>query len=632
MIERVKGRYRSVSERNEKINIELNKYESELLEKVLAGDKSILKAIYSEYDEIPVSPEEFFSSEYYIGSTAKVLRPKLKEDLIEIFSGNYYEIIFGGAVRYGKTTVGHLIMMRVLYELLCLHNPAEYFGLDPSDSIKLVNISVTIDLALSTLFEGLVNKLRTSPYFQKVRYVEYVDCLKFPKNIEVSGGESSDTGILGRNIVCAIMDEANFYSKEGVVKKVGVYRDKAESLYKGVSRRISTTFLKDGKRFGKCVLLSSKRDPDDFVERRIEEVKYIDEVFVREYSLYDVDPSYKDMKTFKVFIGGDGLQAKIIESPAEEEQYDKEKIEEVPEVFYDDYVTDLVGALRDISGIGISGAQLFFTRQDKVKQSFINNRPVPFSGIFYANKSDLNWDVLVERNVVAGMPMWKPKNYPELIRYVSIDFGLKNDCTGLAMGCIPEYMQMNYSNDKQSFNIKLPKIYVDLMLAIKSESGELEFAFIRNFIYRLILMGFKIRFVACDSYQSFDTLQQLRAHGIESEVVSVDKTMMPYELLKNCIYDGRLVGYNYDVVIRELLNLQLLKNKVDHKPKESKDVADALASLVYCLTEKKVEEYQYSAMILTGADNNSSVPYVFGGEEKEVGYENDFVSPIIVGG
>ena len=62
--------------------------------------------------------------------------------------------------------------------------------------------------------------------------------------------------------------------------------------------------------------------------------------------------------------------------------------------------------------------------------------------------------------------------------------------------------------------------------------------------------------------------------------------MDPYDTLKTAIYEQRLFFYEYEPLLRELRTIQKdnVKNKVDHPKDGSKDVADALAGIVYTLT------------------------------------------------
>ena len=66
----------------------------------------------------------------------------------------------------------------------------------------------------------------------------------------------------------------------------------------------------------------------------------------------------------------------------------------------------------------------------------------------------------------------------------------------------------------------------------------------------------------------------------------MDRNLDPYQILKTTINDGRLNIPRNDVLLRELNRLELdtKKGKVDHPPGGSKDLADALAGVVFRLS------------------------------------------------
>jgi hypothetical protein len=65
--------------------------------------------------------------------------------------------------------------------------------------------------------------------------------------------------------------------------------------------------------------------------------------------------------------------------------------------------------------------------------------------------------------------------------------------------------------------------------------------------------------------------------------------MEPYKDLKDAMYENRFSMYQYQPAINELLGLEenLVKKKVDHRPKGSKDVSDALAGVVHNIVKAK---------------------------------------------
>jgi basic membrane lipoprotein Med (substrate-binding protein (PBP1-ABC) superfamily) len=82
-------------------------------------------------------------------------------------------------------------------------------------------------------------------------------------------------------------------------------------------------------------------------------------------------------------------------------------------------------------------------------------------------------------------------------------------------------------------------------------------------------------------------IQQMKAHGVQSEVVSVDRSMDAYDALKSALYERRIEFYRYDPFVTELRTLEYdkVRGKVDHPVAGTKDVADAVAGMVYALVK-----------------------------------------------
>ena len=105
----------------------------------------------------------------------------------------------------------------------------------------------------------------------------------------------------------------------------------------------------------------------------------------------------------------------------------------------------------------------------------------------------------------------------------------------------------------------------------------------RGVLYDFHDLGMEFGKISYDSWGSHESIQTLRLQGYEAEHLSVDTTPQPYATLKEAIYDGRLFCYYVPKLEEELLGLQYdaKRNKIDHRPNGSKDLADALAGAVY---------------------------------------------------
>lgn len=236
----------------------------------------------------PVPIAQWVNDEYYLGETARTLWPKLKEDMIEFFEGDYAECILTGSTRWGKDYFSTTALVRIIYELYCLKRPTDTLGLGRGETIHIVPISHTKEAAQRVVFKGIVSKMALCPFW-KGRYEYTKEEIRFPgKDIVIIAGGSNEGAALGLNVWAALMDEGNFFAKQrkGHVSAGGGKEDKSEGIYDSLRRRIRGTYAAKGLR-GRLIMISSKKSIHDFTERRLREaIKDEDNsVFCRDYCL-----------------------------------------------------------------------------------------------------------------------------------------------------------------------------------------------------------------------------------------------------------------------------------------------------------------------------------------------------------
>src|SRR5690606_1816303 len=79
-----------------------------LIDRCESGDTALLHQMYEQrYRWEPVSMAQFLYDEYYLGTSCATLYPKLRSDLIDLFTtGDYRECVFSGAIGWGKCVAG----------------------------------------------------------------------------------------------------------------------------------------------------------------------------------------------------------------------------------------------------------------------------------------------------------------------------------------------------------------------------------------------------------------------------------------------------------------------------------------------------------------------------------------------
>ena len=125
-------------------------------------------------------------------------------------------------------------------------------------------------------------------------------------------------------------------------------------------------------------------------------------------------------------------------------------------------------------------------------------------------------------------------------------------------------------------------ITVELMAQITPPpGGEIDLAQVRSFILALRERGFVIGGVSYDGYQSADSRQILQRRGLPVKIISVDRDMARYQMLRELAHERRLRLYHYKPFLEEAAQLEVIRQqRVDHPRGGSKDVTDAVAGAV----------------------------------------------------
>ena len=577
-------------------------------------DSSLITAM-SEHRWIrqPVSVAQFLDDPYYLGLSTETLYPRVRLDLIEAMSGhNYREMVLTGSIGWGKTTFLSIALCRMIYELSCLRSPQTAYQLSPGSELVIALISKSLHLSRTVMKTAVEDKIKLSAYFQenfKPRIGR--DVSQFPSGIMLSIGSVLSERILGMNVIGGALDEANFMASKGeVIKSTGkkgktvAQFDLAEKTYASICRRIKSRFLRAAPDLpGAMILSSSAATIGSFTDRKLAAAVNDPSVFSRDYATWQVKPATTFCgRTFQVVVGSASIRSKILEGEQAQGrlQFFKDQgceIINVPEEYKEDFDRDLENAIRDIAGIGTHAISAFIHRVDKVEACIDPKMKHPFSVTEFdsGGPGHFLWDLLCvrkTRRLKGGFieTYYTPKSRPDRPRHVHIDTSLSGDSTGLAMGHIDRWVEVVRRNEEgEEFTDMAPFFVIDIVLRINPPYGEQIFLpEVRRLVYELQEHGFHIGGFSCDQYQSAEMLQQVKTRGIPTKLLSVDRTIQPYERLKSAIYENRVKYYNYPPFLRELKALEYdrIRGKVDHPIAGTKDVSDSVAGVIEGLSEK----------------------------------------------
>lgn len=601
----------------------------ETMKGVYSGNNAIANALSAQrWKWTPVDMDTFLDDPYYLGESSKTLYPKIRADLKEaLTSGRYREMVLTGGIGYGKTTFISFAVARMLYEISCLRNPQESYGLSAGSEVVVALISKSLHVARQVMKTAVEDKIKISPYFQEhFKGRANRDVTMYPNNVMLVIGSCNSERVLGMNVVGGAMDEANFMTTKGqVIKQAGgdkksiAQYDLAEKVYASLIRRVKSRFLKAaGDLPGIMVLASSATTVNSFTDRKIKASHGDPAVFVRDYANWEVKPQENFTgEKFEVMVGNGGLRSKILapNTPLSERRHLIEagcRIIDVPMEYEEDFRRDLELAIRDIAGIATHAISAYIHRLEKIEDAVsryallrdhrAQGHPCTTEEYTMGQPFDFMWGHLCakgKRRLKGGHEewVWKPKNAPSKSRHIHIDTSLSGDSTGFVMGYVDRYVEVTRRNEQgEVYTDVAPFIVIDLLLRVNPPDGDQIFLpDVRRMVYELQEHGFHIAQLTCDSYQSAEMLQQMKQRGVKSEVLSVDRTTEPYDALKSALYEDRIAFYEYNPLIAELRTLEYdsIRRKVDHPVAGSKDVSDALAGVVHSLAQARLNAPMY---------------------------------------
>ena len=334
--------------------------------------------------------------------------------------------------------------------------------------------------------------------------------------------------------------------------------------------------MRKGVISGILCLGSSKNYPDQFTDRKCKEAEKDKGIYYRDDVVWDIKPrNLFTGKWFYVYIGTSTKKPYIVEEDAEEEELElhPEYIKKIPQEYRKRFDTDIYNALREIAGVPTVAKVPYFPNVDCLNDVF----DIECKSIF--SRDDCDFD-----KTQVGIVKSAIKN-PTQPRFAHVDLGLTSDSAGIVIGYVDKFIDVELDGE-EDMAVTMPHIMIDGTLKVDPpKNGEINFAKIRKIFYKLTALGMNIRWITFDSYQSVDSIQILRGKGYITGNQSMDKTTLPYDILKTALIDTRVVIPENPDLRDEIVHLERTeKGKIDHTPYSTKDIADSLAGVVFGLT------------------------------------------------
>jgi hypothetical protein len=538
------------------------------------------------FAEIPVDAKTFVEGEEYLGqpplsqvqydiveAMSQIYR---LEDLIDLLGQEegtrYYkkytknEVILQLGKGSGKDFTSTVACAYIVYKLLCLNDPAKYFGKPSGDAIDIINVAINAQQAKNVFFKGFKTKIEKSPWFAG-KYNPKAESIEFDHSITVYSGHSERESHEGLNLLLAVLDEISGFAQE-----VGTGNEQgktADNIYRAFRASVDSRFPD----LGKVALLSFPRYPGDFISQRYDDVIAEKEVIEKTHT----------------FIMNEDLPADA-EGNSLEISWDEDTIisYKYPGVFALKRPTWVVNPTRKIDDFKVS----FFTDLGDAMQRFACV-PTHSTDAFFKQVEKVR-ACMTLRNPIDNFRRFDEafKPDPDKVYYVHADLAQKHDKCAVAIAHVDKWVNIQVINNYEQV---APIVVVDAVAYWEPKvEGPVNLSEVKQWIQNLRRIGFNIGIVSFDRWQSFDIQNELKQVGIRTDTVSVAKKH--YEDMAMLVYEERLAMPAIDLLFEELTELKIMKNnRVDHPRKSSKDLADAVCGAVF------------GAISHTPKDNNTEV-------------------------
>lgn len=461
------------------------------------------------------------------------------------------EVILQCGKGSGKDYVSTVTVAYVVYKLLCLRDPAQYYGKPSGDAIDLINVAINAQQAKNVFFKGFKLKIERSPWFSG-KYDAKADSVEFDKSVTVYSGHSERESHEGLNLIAAVLDEISGFSQESVSGNENAKT--GDAIYKAFRASVDSRFPD----FGKVLLLSFPRYQGDFISKRYDEVVLEKDTVLRKHEFL-INPELGEMEGNQYEIEWEEDHITSYKVPKvyaiKRPTWDVNPTRNVTD-FEQLFVADYADAIMRFACMPTFSSDAFFKQRDKLERAMTMRNPVD---------NFRRFDAAFEPD-------------PDKVYYVHADLAQKHDKCAVSIAHVEKWMEMKSFNDYKQI---VPFVVVDAVAWWEPrKEGPVDLSEVKNWIIHLRRMGFNLGMVTFDRWQSFDIQQELKAVGIKTETLSVAKKH--YEDLAMLIYEERVAMPHIDLLLEEMSELKIVSDKkVDHPRKKSKDLADAMCGSVY---------------------------------------------------
>lgn len=556
-----------------------------------------------QFEQMPMSMLDFVDTRGL--NIKRKIRTGVMDELVELFGvevnnkriARYRWAMFTGAIGIGKTTMASIILPYMCHWILCLKEPQDFYDLLPGSRIAFMMMSTSEDQAKETVFGDVKARIDYSPWFQANYQYDpnFKNQIRFAdKDIWILPGNSAETTFEGYNILGGILDEADSH-------KITKEKNYAELGWNTINSRIDSRFEDRGF----LLTVGQMKKASGFAASKYNELKKDTEnSHTVRMTIWESKGWHRYMKDGKRdSFWYDTKRREIVPTGAAHTIAGKnENLMEIPNLYRKNFENKPEQALRDLAGIPPAAGDPFISLTYKIDEA-----------VERWNEMHEGIGSPVDDNPVRPKfaDWFVAKDSLRRVMHLDIAYSAEGDALGLAMGHVSHLVE--YDGEEKPF------IVVDFMLRMKAAPGtEIMLQDARRYIYDVKEeLGFRVMKVTMDGFQSTEMKQQLRKRRFTTDYLSVDKSKLPYEDLRDALYEDRIAFPPYftylskgsdqrlQIAVKELSELEDDEKKVDHPESGSKDVADCLAGVTNTLMGNR--SYRRGRRNLLDEDNDEKL-------------------------
>jgi len=567
-----------------------------LLDPNIQGDL-LLKVKKLLYVKEPPTPEEFLDPRngWLKRGTVDDMFTWVRDAFIELMtdSEKYNVISFYGATRIGKSMLSRLIIYYTHIFINHLRDPQLYLSVSTDTNLCqyfiCFNINKTKQLLMSPVFKFFTKSERAVRVRSKDQvlakqkelgpdYFVYSTAattgqITTSKNFEIQLGNDSPLSYIGADILQAFVTEIAFFIESEGASETQIFRLFTDA----VDRMQATMGLR--KKLAFVLLDSSANNADSLIEKHIlNELQYQDDVYFVNKARWDVIEYHKKLfpvwketgETFNVCTGDGTHKSKIIEHEQELEEIPKDLIVSVPIDAKPQFKANLNKSIKDIAGCPASNENRLIQDYELIDDLFVNYLP-NIDGLITADSASmpqrLIWDQVYHKFFVKynlNNYMLKRANTEPRFLHLDFAYATKGDVAGIT--CL---------HKERDFTTSETKYVTDFAFTIGPGPNEINLSALEEFIYDLVNLGHvHIHTVSADSFQNKQFEQNLKRMNINAKTISVDRTLDPYLLFVNNLFNRHIITGKNIFLKNNLKSLLRTRRGKDNKGSEIIDHTD----------------------------------------------------------